>query len=95
MDFTPPQSLSPAPLNQLAGVTRRPPKFEETKPSEYTENTEKSVNAIRAVEIYIYTLRDEANEATNLEDSASDKENYANEKVAVVAQGEAALIWKV
>ena len=53
MDFTPPQSLSPAPLNYLA----------EAK---------------------------EADEATNLEDSASDKENFAAEKVTVVAKGEAA-----
>ena len=53
MNITPPQSLSPAPLNQLAGATRRPVEFEETKPSENAEDTEKSVNAIRAAEISI------------------------------------------
>ena len=36
-----------------------------------------------------------ADEAINLEDSAPDKEKYANEKVAIVAKGEVALIWKV
>ena len=66
--------------------------FNETTPepveeTETAENTDKSVNAIRAVEIYIYTLTDEAYEATNLEDTASDKQNYAAEKVAVVAKG--------
>ena len=53
MDVTPPQSLSPAPLNQLAGATRRPPEFEETEPSENAEDTEKLVNAFRAAEISI------------------------------------------
>ena len=43
-----------------------PEPVEETKNAEITENTEKSVNAIRAAEIYIYTLTDEADEATNL-----------------------------
>ena len=46
------------------------------------------MNAIRAAEIYIYTMTDEANEATNLEDTASDKEHSAAEKVAIVANGE-------
>ena len=46
------------------------------------------MNAIRAAEIYIYTSTDEADEATNLEDTASDKENSAAEKVAIVAKGE-------
>ena len=67
----------------------------ETEPSGNAEDTEKSMNAIGAAEISIETLTKEADEAINLEDSASDKENYANEKVAVVAKGEAALIWKV
>ena len=62
----------------------------ETEKADNTENTEKSVNVIRAAEISIYTSTDEADEATNLEDTASDKENYAAEKVAVVAKGESA-----
>ena len=53
MDVTRPQSPSPAPLNQLAGATRRPPEFEETEPSENDKDTEKSVNAIRAAGISI------------------------------------------
>ena len=53
MHIMPPQSLSPAPLNQLVGATRRPPEFEETEPSENAEYTEKSVNAIRDAEISI------------------------------------------
>ena len=53
MDVTPPQSLSPAPLNQLAVATRRPPEVEETEPFKNAEDTEKSVNAMRAPEILI------------------------------------------
>ena len=53
MHVTPPQSLSQAPLNQLAGAIRRPPEFKGTEPSENAEDTEKSVNAIRAAEISI------------------------------------------
>ena len=45
------------------------------------------MNAIRAADISIYNLTDEA---TNREDIASDKENSAAEKVAVVIKGEAA-----
>ena len=67
-----------------------PEPIEETENAENTENTEKSVNVIRAAEISIYTSSDEADEATNLEDTASDKENSAAEKVAVVAKGESA-----
>ena len=66
-----------------------PEPVEENENAENTENTEKSVNVIRAAEISIYTLTDEADEASNLEDTASDKENSAAEKVAVVAKGEA------
>ena len=51
-----------------------------TTPAENIENTEKSVNATRAAEIYIYTFTDEADEAANLEDISSDKENSAPEK---------------
>ena len=43
------------------------------------------MNAIRAAEISMKTLTEEADEATNLEDFASDKE-----KSAVVAKGNAA-----
>ena len=53
MDVTPPQSLSPAPLNQLAVATRRPPEVEETEPFENAEDNEKSLNAIRAAEVLI------------------------------------------
>ena len=60
----------------------------ETVIAENIEKIEKSVNAIRAAEIYIYTSSDEADEAANLEDTASDKENSAAEKVAIVAKGE-------
>ena len=38
------------------------------------------MNAIGASDIPIHTLTDEADEATNLEDTASDKENSAAEK---------------
>ena len=48
------------------------------------------MNAIRAAEIYIYTSTDEAHEATNLEDTASDNDNSTAEKGAVVAKGKAA-----
>ena len=65
-----------------------PEPVEETDNAEITENTEKSVNVIRAAEILIYTSTDESDEATNLENIASDKENSAAEKVAVVAKGE-------
>ena len=41
MDVTPPQSLSPAPLNQLAEATRRPPEVEETEPSGNDEDVAK------------------------------------------------------
>ena len=57
-----------------------PEPVKETVTAENIENTEKSVNAIRAAEIYIYTSTDEADEAANLEDTASDKENSAAEK---------------
>ena len=67
-----------------------PEPVEETENAENTENTEKSVNVIRAAEISIYTSTDEADEATNLEDTASDKENSDAEKVAIVAKGETA-----
>ena len=67
-----------------------PEPVKETVTAENIENTEKSVNAIRAAEIYIYTSTDEADEAANLEDTASDKENSAAEKVAIVAKGETA-----
>ena len=67
----------------------RPLEFEETEPSENAEDTEKSVNAIRAAEISMKTLTKEADEATNLEDFASDQENSAAEKNLVVAKGEA------
>ena len=90
MDITPPQSLSPASLNQLAGASRRPPEVEETEPSEIAEDTEKSVNAIRATEISMKTLTKDADEATNLEDFASDKEKSAADKNPVVAKGKAA-----
>ena len=40
----------------LAGAARKPPELEETEPVENAEDTEKSVNASRATEIYIYTL---------------------------------------
>ena len=53
MDVIPTQSLIQTPLNQLAGATRRPPEFKGTEPSENAEDTEKSVNAIRAAEISI------------------------------------------
>ena len=53
MDGMPPQSLSPAPLNQLAGATKRPPELKETESSENAEDTETSVNAVRAAEISI------------------------------------------
>ena len=53
MDVTPPQSLGPAPLNQLAGATRRPPELKETEPSENAKDTEKLVNAIIAAVISI------------------------------------------
>ena len=46
------------------------------------------MNAIRASAIFIYTLTDETDETTNLEDTASDKENSAAEKVEA-AKGEA------
>ena len=48
------------------------------------------MNAIRGAEISISISTKEADEATNLEDSASDKEKSAAKKVAVVAKGEAA-----
>ena len=80
MDFTPPQSLSPAPLNYLAEATRRPPEVVETEPSDNAEDTEKSMNAIGAAEISIETLTKEADEATNLEYFASDKEKSAAEE---------------
>ena len=48
------------------------------------------MTVIRAAEISIYISTDEADEATNLEDTASDKENSAAEKVAIVAKGETA-----
>ena len=67
-----------------------PEPVEETETAENTENTEKSVNAIRAAEISIYTQAYKADETTNREDSASDKDNSLAEKVAVVAKGEAA-----
>ena len=72
-----------------------PEQVEETEPAENAEDTDQSVNAIRAAEISIYTLAVEADEATNLEatniqGSVSDKEKSAAEKVAVVAKGEAA-----
>ena len=67
-----------------------PEPVEETENAENTENTENSVNVITAADISIYTLTDEADEATNLEDTAFDKENSAAEKVAVVAKGESA-----
>ena len=35
-------------------------------------------------------MTDESDEATNLQDTASDKENSAAEKVAIVAKGESA-----
>ena len=60
------------------------------KESASSENTEKSVNAIIATDFYIYTSTDEADETTNLEDTAFDKEKSAAEKVAVVAKGESA-----
>ena len=41
------------PLNQLAVATRRPPEVEETEPFKNAEDTEKSVNAMRAPEILI------------------------------------------
>ena len=69
-----------------------PEPVEETKTADNTENAEKSVNAIVAAEISIYTSTDEADEATNLEDNASDKENSAAEKLAIVAKGETAKI---
>ena len=65
-----------------------PESVEETENAENTENTEKSVNVIRAAEISIYTSTDEADEATNLEDSVFDIEKCTVEKVAV-AKGEA------
>ena len=46
------------------------------------------MNVIRAAGFSICTSTDEADEATNLEYNASDKENSAAEKVAVVAKGE-------
>ena len=57
----------------------------ETEPSDNAEDTEKSLFAIRAAEISSHTLTKEADEATNLEDFSSDKENSA-----VVAKGKAA-----
>ena len=75
MDITPPQPLSPV---------------EENEPYENGEDTGKSVNAIIAAEISVYTLAEEADEATKLEDFSSDKENSAAEKVAFVSKGEAA-----
>ena len=48
------------------------------------------MNVIRAAEIFIYNSTDEADEAINLEDTASDKENSAAGKVAIVAKGETA-----
>ena len=62
----------------------------ETEPSDNAEDTEKSMNAIGAAEISIETLTEEADEATNLEDIASDKEKSAAEKNPIVAKGEAA-----
>ena len=47
------------------------------------------MNTITAAEINIKTLTEEAYEATNLEDFASDQENSAAEKNLVVAKGEA------
>ena len=90
MKVTPPQSLSQAPLNQLAGATMRPLEFEETELYENAEDTEKSVNAIRAAEISIKTLTKEADETTNPEDFASYKDKCATEKNPGVAKGEAA-----
>jgi hypothetical protein len=58
------------------------------------ENTEKSVRAIRAAEILISTSFEEADEATKLEYSAYDIEKCTVEKVAVVAEGEAAKDFK-
>ena len=63
----------------------------ETEPSDNAEDTEKSMNAIGAAEISIETLTKEADEATNLEYIASDKEkSAAEEKNPIVAKGEAA-----
>ena len=58
----------------------RPLEFEETELYENAEDTEKSMNAIGASEISIETLTKEADEATNLEYIASDKEKSAAEK---------------
>ena len=52
----------------------------ETEPSDNAEDTEKSMNAIGAAEISIETLTKEADEATNLEYIASDKEKSAAEE---------------
>ena len=42
------------------------------------------MNEITAAEIYIKTLTEEADEATNLEDFASDKEKSAAEKTLLL-----------
>ena len=55
----------------------------------------KSVNSIGSVEISITTWAEEADVATKLEYFASDIENCTVEKVAVVAKGEAAKVFKV
>ena len=56
----------------------------ETEPSDNAEDTEKSMNAIRAAKISIETLTEKVDEATNLEDIASDKEKPAAEKTLLL-----------
>ena len=100
MDVTKNPICKHSTLNQSAGATRAPvwgadeavsfnetspEPVEETENAENIESTDKSGNAITAAEIYIYISTDEADEATNLEDIASDKDNSTAEKVATKA----------
>ena len=52
-----------------------PVAVEETEPAENAKDNKNSENAIKAANIYITTWAEEANEVTNLEDSAYDIES--------------------
>ena len=71
-----------------------PEPVEETESDENSENYEKSVNAIRGAEISIFISIKWVDEATNLQDSASDKEKSAAKKVAFLAKW-LTFIWKL
>ena len=67
-----------------------PEPVEETESAENADNTENWINEIRIADISTYTYAEAGDQATNLEDFASDKEKSASEKNPAVAKGEAA-----